>query len=185
MSASLLWGSDAIRRMGALVRAMWTRAAGDAATLARLRRGQEMAARRGQVKRLAHNRYEVRSQSRESTTYEVRFGGKGASCECPDHQYRKTVRKHIAAVMQRNSDMRDKAGANAPGADPAPHPDAAQAEPILAGEPGGTGRQRGPTPSRARLTAARLTATGRSQKRRPWRASPRSFPGWTSLGCWT
>lgn len=136
MSAGRPWGGDAIRRMGALVRAMWTRAVGDAATLARLRRGQEIADRRGRVKRLAHNRYEVRSQSRESTTYEVRFGGKGASCECPDHQYRKTVCKHIAAVMQRNSGMR-KAGGNVPGADPAPDPDAAQAEPVLAGEPGG------------------------------------------------
>ena len=125
--------------MGALVRAMWTRAVGDAATLARLRRGQEIAGRRGQVKRRAHNRYEVRSQSQESTTYAVRFGGRGASCECPDHQYRKTVCKHIAAVMQRNSDMRDRAGGNAPGAGTAPDPNAAQAEPDPAGKPGGDG----------------------------------------------
>ena len=116
MSAGRLRGSDAIRRMGALVRAMWARAVGDAATLARLRRGQEIANGRGQVKRRAHNRYEVRSQSQESTTYVVRFSGKGASCECPDHQHRKTVCKHIAAVMQRNSDMRDRAGGDEPAA---------------------------------------------------------------------
>ena len=59
MSLGLLWGSDAMRRMGALVRAMWTRAVGDSATFARMRRGQEIVDKKGQVKRLAHNRYEV------------------------------------------------------------------------------------------------------------------------------
>ena len=137
MRTSRLRGSDAIRRMGALVRAMWTRAVGDSATLARLGRGQHMADRKGQVKRLAHNRYEVRSQSKESVTYTVRFGDKGASCECPDHQYRKTVCKHIAAVIQRNSDAaRDRAGGNVPDAAPAPDPGVKQAEPVLDGEPG-------------------------------------------------
>ncbi len=137
MRAGRLWESGAIRRVGALVRAMWTRAVGNSATLARLRRGQHIADRKGQSKRIAHNRYEVRSQSKESATYTVRFGDKGASCECPDHQYRKTVCKHIAAVIQRNSDAaRSRAGGDAPDAVPAPDPEAGQAEPVPASESG-------------------------------------------------
>ncbi|MCE2509295.1 MAG: hypothetical protein J4G04_08435 [Nitrosopumilaceae archaeon] len=87
------------------------------------------------MKRLAHNRYEVRSQSKESAVYVVRFNGRGESCEYPDHQYQKTVCKHIVAFIQRNFDMCDKAGANAPDAGPAPDPETAQPEPVLAGAP--------------------------------------------------
>ena len=110
---SLEWQSGAICRMGSLVRAMWTRAVKDTPVLARLRRGQEIVRKKNQVKRLAYNRYQVQSQSRD-TTYEVRFTNRGVSCECPDYQYRKTVCKHIAAAIQQSSDSaRRKAEANA------------------------------------------------------------------------
>ncbi len=109
--------SGAALEVGSLIRAMWTQAAGEGAVLARLRRGQEMAGRKGWVKRLAYNRYLV--QSRE-TAYEVRIAGRGVSCECPDHQNRKTVCMHIAAALQRCSDSaRDRTDASHAGTKPA------------------------------------------------------------------
>ena len=74
--------------MDSLVRAMWIRAVGDAGTRGRVERGQDIAGKKGRVKRRAHNWYDVRSQSNESAAYEVRFTAAGPSCECPDHQYR-------------------------------------------------------------------------------------------------
>ena len=126
VSLAVLQQSDAALEVGSLIRAMWTRAAGDEAVLARLRRGQEMARIHGQVKRLAYNRYRVKSQSRE-TSYEVWITSKGVSCECPDHQNRKTVCIHIAAVLQRCSDSaRDKTDAPHAKTEPAEESDAKQ-----------------------------------------------------------
>ena len=128
--------SGAMCKMGSLVRAMWIRAVGDAGTFGRVERGQKIAGKKGHVKRRAHNRYDVQSQSDESTTYEVRFTAVGPSCECPDHQYRKTACKHIIAVIQRNSDSaRDKAGASAPDAKCAPNPGARRGGAVQADEP--------------------------------------------------
>ena len=101
-----------------------------------MERGQKIADKKGHVKSRAHNRYDVRSQSGESATYEVRFTATGPSCECPDHQYRKTACRHIIAVIQRNSDSaRDKASASAPDAKCAPDPGAKRGEPVQADEP--------------------------------------------------
>ena len=114
MSARRFW-SGAMCKMVSLVRAVWIRAVGDAGTRGRVERGQKTADKKGHVKKRAHSRYDVRSQSDESTAYGVWFTAAGPSCECPDHQYRKTVCKHIVAAMQLNSDLaRYNAGADVP-----------------------------------------------------------------------
>ncbi len=101
----------------------------DAGTRGRVERGQKIADKKGHVKKRAHNWYDIQPQSDESTAHEVRFTAAGPSCECPDHQYRKTVCMHIVAVMQRNSDSaRDKAGADVPDMRPMPDPGAKQTE---------------------------------------------------------
>ena len=88
-------------------------------TLTRLRRGQETVNRKGYMQRLAHNQYAAQSQ--ESAKYTVRFGGKSTSCECPDHQYNKTVvpvRKYVgtgAVVHRRHVLMQQKPFDNGPG----------------------------------------------------------------------
>ena len=72
-----------------------------------------MARTKGQVKRLSCKRFRVKSQSKK-TDYEVRIGDDGLSCTCPDHQNRKRICIHIAAVLQRCSDLaRDKLDARA------------------------------------------------------------------------
>ena len=43
VSLAVLQQSGAVLEVGFLIRAMWTRAAGDGAVLAKFRRGQEMA----------------------------------------------------------------------------------------------------------------------------------------------
>ena len=50
----------------------------------------------------------------KKTDYEVQIEDDGLSCTCPDHQNRKRVCIHIAAVLQRCSDLaRDKLDARA------------------------------------------------------------------------
>ena len=145
MSVSLLWDSSEIQKSAALTRAMWSRVAEDAAMLERMSKGQKIAARKGQVRGLAHNRYEVQSQSQESVTYEVQFTTRGVSCECPDHQNRKTVCKHIISVIQQNSDLvRIGAGANMSDTDPALHHDNTPIKSTRASE-SGTSKLTAPT----------------------------------------
>ena len=99
--------------MGALIRALWTKAADDESLVKRLMRGQKMARVKGQVKRLSYKHFRVKSQSKK-TDYEVMIEDDGLSCTCPDHQNRKRVCIHIAAVLQRCSDLaRDKLDARA------------------------------------------------------------------------
>ena len=113
MGADMLGGAAA--RPTALVRALWGRAVRDDSVSARIRRGQEIAGRGGQIKAEAPNRYAVRSQSKDSKTYTAEYLPRGWSCGCPDHQNRKRNCKHIYAVIQRNTDaMRGKAGMDAP-----------------------------------------------------------------------
>ena len=113
MSLVVLQQSDAVLEVGAMIRTLWTKAADDGSLLKRLVRGQKMARTKGQVKRLSCKRFRVKSQSKK-TDYEVRIGDDGLSCTCPDHQNRKRICIHIAAVLQRCSDLaRDKLDARA------------------------------------------------------------------------
>ena len=108
MSLVVLQQSDAVLEVGAMIRTLWTKAADDKSLLKRLVRGQKMARTKGQVKRLSCKRFRVKSQSKK-TDYEVLIGDDGLSCTCPDHQNRKRICIHIAAVLQRCSDLaRDK-----------------------------------------------------------------------------
>jgi transposase-like protein len=63
----------------------------------RQERGNEIAKREGQIKRLDEFTYSVRSQSKHQN-YNVIHTESGWTCECPDHIFRHVCCKHIHAV---------------------------------------------------------------------------------------
>ena len=114
MRADMFGGAAA--RLAALVRALWGRAARDDSVSARIRRGQEIADRGGQIKGRSAQPLCGAVPVKDSKTYTVEYLSRGWSCGCPDHQNRKRNCKHIYAVIQRNTDaMCSKAGTDAPG----------------------------------------------------------------------
>ena len=64
---------------------------------ARQTRGQTIAEKQGQIKRVNDTQYEVKSQNSDSL-YDVVGTEFGWGCSCPDHQFRKVCCKHIHAV---------------------------------------------------------------------------------------
>ena len=64
---------------------------------ARQARGQTIAEKQGQIKRMNETQYEVKSQN-SGSLYDVVGTEFGWSCSCPDHQFRKVCCKHIHAV---------------------------------------------------------------------------------------
>jgi putative transposase len=63
----------------------------------RQERGQQIAAHKGQVFRVADGFYRVKSQSRDQYYY-VNNTAIGWKCDCPDHKFRGTKCKHIWAI---------------------------------------------------------------------------------------
>jgi putative transposase len=64
----------------------------------RQQKGQAIAQVDGHVTRIDENTYRVKSQSDNSTEYDVIAGELGWLCSCPDHIYRGQKCKHIFAV---------------------------------------------------------------------------------------
>jgi transposase-like protein/predicted RNA-binding Zn-ribbon protein involved in translation (DUF1610 family) len=67
-------------------------------TTTREERGEEIAKKAGQVRRLDDDHYVVKSQTRNDLLYEVSRTEIGWKCSCPDHQTRGVECKHIIAV---------------------------------------------------------------------------------------
>ncbi|HVP96397.1 DDE-type integrase/transposase/recombinase [Methanoregula sp.] len=67
-------------------------------TTTRQERGEAIAKKVGQIRRLDETHYIVKSQSRNDQLYEVSQTDIGWNCSCPDHQTRGVECKHIIAV---------------------------------------------------------------------------------------
>lgn len=63
----------------------------------RLQRGQELANKPNQIKRIDETNYKVKSQSSDNE-YDVILGESGWLCSCPDQMFRGVTCKHIHAV---------------------------------------------------------------------------------------
>lgn len=63
----------------------------------RLQRGQEIAEKVRQIKRISDKKYKVKSQSGNGF-YHIVSGKLGWVCTCADHFYRGVIYKHIHAV---------------------------------------------------------------------------------------
>ena len=63
------------------------------------RRAPGIVARGDRIEKVAPDHYAVRSQTDESTTYNVVRRRSIRSCDCPDHRFRNAQCKHILAVM--------------------------------------------------------------------------------------
>ena len=64
----------------------------------RQERGEAIAKKVGQIRRLDETHYIVKSQSRNDQLYEVTQTDIGWKCSCPDHQSRGVECKHIISV---------------------------------------------------------------------------------------
>jgi putative transposase len=64
----------------------------------RLQRGQEIASKHNQVKRLDDKTYKVKSQSGNNEEYDVIETELGWLCSCADHVFRGVICKHIHAI---------------------------------------------------------------------------------------